>query len=72
MTASAPDTLPRDELRARRAALGLSQIGFARIIGVNPRTAVRWETDQQDIPTYVGIVLRCLEYEAGIRAVPRP
>ena len=58
--------MTRQELRAIRAELGLSQRDFARRIGVSPRTIARWEDGVHPI----GLV-----YERLIRiqaAAPRP
>jgi HTH-type transcriptional regulator/antitoxin MqsA len=35
--------LTPDEVRALRQSLGLSQAGFEKLLGVGPKTVVRWE-----------------------------
>ena len=47
--------------RRRITALGISQRGFARRVGVNERTVRRWIAGQQDIPQWVGLVLDLAE-----------
>lgn len=66
-----PDRLTPSELRERRRALSLSQGQLARSFGVGERTVSRWETGALDIPVHVDLSLRCLEYEAGLRRVPK-
>lgn len=41
---------------------GLSQVGAARLFGVNPKTSRRWasEKDPQDIPAAVELALRLM------------
>ena len=47
------------DLKAARKALGLSAVGFARLVGVQSgRTVRRWERGDRDIP---GTVERLLE-----------
>ena len=48
------------EYREHLAALGLSQVGAARLFRVAPRTSRRWTLGEQDIPTAVEIVLRLM------------
>jgi hypothetical protein len=40
--------------------LGLSQVGAARLVGADPRTARRWALDERPIPACVSILLRLL------------
>ncbi len=46
------------EYRDALAALGLTQVGAARLFGVNERTSRRWALGQNDIPRAVEIVLK--------------
>lgn len=64
--------LTPSDLRERRRALSLSQGDCARLAGSATRTWQRWETGEQDIPLWIELFLRCLEYEAGIRPAPAP
>jgi len=40
--------------------VGLSQVGTARLLGTDPRTARRWALGESDIPDSVAILLRLL------------
>lgn len=40
--------------------LGLSQVGSARILGADPRTARRWALDERSVPAPVAILLRLM------------
>ena len=46
-----------EEFRAAIAALDLSQVGAAKLFGVNDRTARRWASGDQDIPIAVALAL---------------
>jgi predicted transcriptional regulator len=65
-----PDRLTPAELRERRKALSLSQGEGARRAGVNLRTWQRWEAEELDIPLWMDLFLKGMEYEAGIRTAP--
>ena len=39
---------------------GLSQVGTARLLGADPRTARRWALGESEIPDSVAILLRLL------------
>ena len=64
------------ELRAALAALGLSQVGFARTVRVDPRTVRRWVAGDAVIPGPVVVLIELLQAQgrdflpAG--ATPRP
>lgn len=40
--------------------LGLSQVGVARLLGADPRTARRWALDERSVPEPVAILLRLM------------
>jgi len=49
------------ELRAALAALGLSQVGFARTVRVDPRTVRRWVAGDAVIPGPVVVLIELLQ-----------
>ncbi|TWA89592.1 hypothetical protein FBZ96_11960 [Bradyrhizobium stylosanthis] len=40
--------------------LGLSQVGAARLVGADPRTARRWVAGERSVPEPVAIILRLM------------
>lgn len=40
--------------------LGLSQVGAARLLGADPRTARRWSLGERSVPEPVAIILRLM------------
>ncbi len=48
------------EYRETIAALGLSQVGAARLLGVDERTSRRWTSGERDIPAPAARFLRFL------------
>lgn len=40
--------------------LGLSQVGAARLLGADPRTARRWALGERSIPEPIAILLRLM------------
>jgi hypothetical protein len=40
--------------------LGLSQVGAARLVGADPRTARRWALGERSVPEAVAIILRLM------------
>lgn len=48
------------EFRAALAALNLSQVGAAKLFGVNDRTARRWASGDQEVPRVVALCLRLM------------
>ena len=50
-----------DDFRATLARLDLSQVGAARLFGVDDRTARRWACDEAPIPAAVAILLALLD-----------
>ncbi len=40
--------------------LGLSQVGAARLVGADPRTARRWALGERSVPGPVAIILRLM------------
>ncbi len=49
-----------DEYREILSALGLTQSGAARLLGINPRTSRRWALGAQDITEPAARFLRLL------------
>lgn len=49
-----------DEYRDALARLDLSQVGAAKLFGVNDRTSRRWARAEQEIPRAVAIALRLM------------
>ena len=58
------------ELKAQRAALGLSQARLAASLGVHPMTVSAWEWGKQAIPPYLALALAHLSCTAAISARP--
>lgn len=50
-----------DDYRAALASLDLSQVGAARLFGVDPRTSRRWARGDLDVPKAVQIALRLMQ-----------
>ena len=59
------------ELRARREALGLSQAGMAKRLGVTQQHVSAVETKPGYARPWYDLALRCIEYEERIRKLPR-
>jgi DNA-binding XRE family transcriptional regulator len=57
-----------DELRDRRKALGLSQSGLGRALGISPNTVARWERGEQRLgnPSLVRLALDGLAHAAAV------
>ncbi len=49
-----------NQFRAALDRLKLSQLGAARLVGADPRTARRWALGERDVPECVAILLRLL------------
>lgn len=49
-----------NQFRAAIKRLDLSQVGAARLVGADPRTARRWALGEREIPECVAILLRLL------------
>lgn len=49
-----------NQFRAAIDRLNLSQVGAARLIGADPRTARRWALGEREIPECVAILLRLM------------
>lgn len=58
-----------DQLRAFRLSQGLGTPAFAKVLGVEPSTIVRWENGDRAIPAPVALLLRILEELPEARAV---
>ena len=62
------------QFRRQLAALGFSQMGFARYVECDGRSVRRWCSGEQDIPRWVAVMLGLLDQvhgRAGSRA-PSP
>lgn len=76
---SSEGLLTPDEIRTIRERLGLSQAAFERLLGVGPKTVVRWErgTVFQNRSTdalirVIHAVPGVVEYLEALRGAPRP
>jgi DNA-binding transcriptional regulator YiaG len=49
------------ELRAAIADLGMTQVGFARVAGVNPATVRRWLAGSRRIPGPIPALIAALK-----------
>ncbi len=49
------------ELKARRAALRMTQVQLAETLGVQPNTVARWENGVLDVPRVVALALDTVE-----------
>jgi DNA-binding transcriptional regulator YiaG len=49
-----------NEYRQAIAALNLTQVGAATLLGVSPRTSRRWALGESEIPESVALALRLL------------
>lgn len=52
--------LTRDDLRAFRASLGLSQVRLAEALGVSRRNVEDWESEISAPPVYLALALAAL------------
>lgn len=53
------------ELRARRAALGLSQAALAAALGgVSANAVARWERGAREFPPYLELAIEAIEQKA--------
>jgi len=43
-------TMTPDQYRAAIGRLGLSQVGAAKLLGVDPRTSRRWACGEREVP----------------------
>lgn len=50
-----------DELKKRRAALGLNQTELAALLGINHMTVWRYENEKLPIPVMVDLALQTIE-----------
>lgn len=48
------------QFQAALDRLGLSQVGAARLLGSDPRTARRWALGERSVPEPVAIILRLM------------
>ena len=49
-----------DQFRSALDGLALSQLGAARMFGVDPRTVRRWALGEREVPSPVAILLRLM------------
>lgn len=60
--------MTKDELKAARAAFGLSADAFGRLVGVEGgRTVRRWESGEREIPGPVAVLTEALLASAAVR-----
>ncbi|ENG0696800.1 helix-turn-helix transcriptional regulator [Salmonella enterica subsp. enterica serovar Newport] len=59
--------LSATELREARLLLGLDQVDFGRLLGLNRRTVSRLECERYPIPVTVALSVRFLLAVAGVR-----
>ena len=50
-----------EQFRAALEGLGLSQTGFARWIGQNPRTVRRWALGEAVVPRHIVVIIALLQ-----------
>jgi transcriptional regulator with XRE-family HTH domain len=60
------------KLKAQRAALGLTQVQLAEILGVQPNTVARWENGVLGIPKVVVLAMETVERSLGKTRSKRP
>jgi transcriptional regulator with XRE-family HTH domain len=60
------------KLKAQRAALGLTQVQLAEILGVQPNTVARWENGVLDIPKVVVLAMETVGRSLGKTRSKRP
>jgi transcriptional regulator with XRE-family HTH domain len=48
-------------LKTKRAALGITQVQLADILGVQPNTVARWENGVLDVPKIVALAMDTVE-----------
>lgn len=58
---TSPVNAPPAEFRAQIARLGLSQLGAARLLGVDGRTVRRWAIGEREVPETVLRLLTACE-----------
>jgi transcriptional regulator with XRE-family HTH domain len=49
-----------NQFRAALKRLGLSQRGFAKLVGYDERTSRKWALDEAAVPACIGILLRLM------------
>lgn len=63
-------SLTKEEVRAARKRLGLTQEAFAQALGVSLRTVEVWEGGRSSPPPYLSLALIVLEQQLGRAAAP--
>ncbi len=53
--------MEKDSLKQRRERLGLTQVDFAKVVGITATSVSRYETGAIKIPKYMDLVLEALE-----------
>ena len=53
--------MTNQQFRAALERLGFTQVGFARDIGVNPRTVRSWALSEHPVPQVVAKLIEALE-----------
>lgn len=53
-------TMVPEEIKAARAALGMSQVEFAKAIGVTNVAVAQWETNKRTPPAYLRLAIAAL------------
>ena len=56
-----------EQFRAALADLGLSQVGFARLARVDPRTVRKWAAGDSRIPGPVVVLIELLQAQASAK-----
>lgn len=60
------------QLRAARAAIGLSQAELAERLGVSHRQLGRWERGQWPVPPAIALAVEALLQRAGLAGLALP
>ena len=55
-------TMPPTAFRAALRRLNVTQVGFARAVGVDPTTVRRWLRGAHPVPHWVALLLEAQEY----------
>ncbi len=64
-------TMDHQQYRAALAALGLSQVDAARLLGVNARTSRHWALGERGVPPPVAILLRVWQLRPEVLTLVR-
>lgn len=58
-----------EELKAWRKDNGFSQGKLAKALSVDPMSVSRWERGVREIPSFLHLALKWLEYEGGEKSI---